>query len=107
MSSVFGKAEVFPSPRGVELHKPGNHDFVLSSDEEGFPSPRGVELHKPWSLGMRLLLALSCVFPSPRGVELHKPRYGTRWNESVGRGFPSPRGVELHKPLTFGVRYNW
>ena len=62
-----------------------------------FPSPRGVELHKPKAvtaliakstMGFRPLAGLSCInlldtetttylgrkrFPSPRGVELHKP----------------------------------
>ena len=89
-----------------------------------FPSPRGVELHKPrttsssWEgrlmIGFRPLAGLSCInriikqdhdiyeqdlFPSPRGVELHKPdsTAAVYYEESIE--FPSPRGVELHKPL--------
>ena len=117
-----------------------------------FPSPRGVELHKPSRLHLakvmftrcfRPLAGLSCInlkifiysknyylkFPSPRGVELHKPGSESlsmsrltqlsfrplaglscinlcqtlshsvdEWNE-----FPSPRGVELHKPGLVGA----
>ena len=37
-----------------------------------FPSPRGVELHKPRQ-GKRMAVNYSVKFPSPRGVELHKP----------------------------------
>ena len=37
---------VFPSPRGVELHKPAIFEQV-NTIQSGFPSPRGVELHKP------------------------------------------------------------
>ena len=116
-----------------------------------FPSPRGVELHKPWcggvlaeiNLSFRPLAGLSCInreqhirlyrrrvgaeFPSPRGVELHKPRSRslslgpriratcfrplaglscinlsiTREPEGYEGLFPSPRGVELHKPFRF------
>ena len=39
-------SELFPSPRGVELHKPSNLSRV-SRMLRLFPSPRGVELHKP------------------------------------------------------------
>ena len=88
---------MFPSPRGVELHKPSGIRYSLFmkkvtgfrplaglscinhispravyDDVFEFPSPRGVELHKPgWTV---LLLVQSLKFPSPRGVELHKPR---------------------------------
>ena len=40
--------EMFPSPRGVELHKPGTLlTLYISPTVIKFPSPRGVELHKP------------------------------------------------------------
>ena len=88
----------FPSPRGVELHKPQEDPGGAQGGDGVFPSPRGVELHKPRfnvsfgifaGRGFRPLAGLSCinhirvmhrtdgtrhVFPSPRGVELHKPR---------------------------------
>ena len=38
-----------------------------------FPSPRGVELHKPRTIKGVIMEACSQTFPSPRGVELHKP----------------------------------
>ena len=38
---------MFPSPRGVELHKPGKKRVYYVIGTERFPSPRGVELHKP------------------------------------------------------------
>ena len=38
-----------------------------------FPSPRGVELHKPPSAKYGYNLLFGFKFPSPRGVELHKP----------------------------------
>ena len=87
-----------------------------------FPSPRGVELHKPsWvsprrargrCICFRPLARLSCInhwsylrdvgpfaaFPSPRGVELHKPGRRARGSTAPGSRFPSPREVELHKP---------
>ena len=63
----------FPSPRGVELHKPITQDVLNESIDEPFPSPRGVELHKPQTsifVGSTMWIRR---FPSPRGVELHKP----------------------------------
>ena len=39
-----------------------------------FPSPRGVELHKPCVCNEYKGTGFALVFPSPRGVELHKPR---------------------------------
>ena len=113
----------FPSPRGVELHKPDATLFHRPSQGE-FPSPRGVELHKPQTefvlpLGFfsrfRPLAGLSCInhvdwaedwhrhtgtFPSPRGVELHKPHAVDEYDLGQLTRFPSPRGVELHKPQT-------
>ena len=38
---------MFPSPRGVELHKPDSTVYVYRGSLLEFPSPRGVELHKP------------------------------------------------------------
>ena len=60
-----------------------------------FPSPRGVELHKRRTTDD--LLIPGRMFPSPRGVELHK--LGEVWSHSWDPEveFPSPRGVELHK----------
>ena len=62
-----------------------------------FPSPRGVELHKPSltfnenkALGecFRPLAGLSCISREAEAFEF----------ETQYREFPSPRGVELHKP---------
>ena len=105
------------------MYTPGDRSGHAWDSAREFPSPRGVELHKPQHLrgrrgttlcgGFRPLAGLSCInlaawsvtrrasfsaFPSPRGVELHKPlnnRFGPENSESK---FPSPRGVELHKP---------
>ena len=87
-----------------------------------FPSPRGVELHKPiLSMTIRLpslrcfrpLAGLSCINPGKglRGEPAMRVRFRPlaglscinldymceqgRWEEVK---FPSPRGVELHKP---------
>ena len=62
----------FPSPRGVELHKPVKAVGAFVPILATFPSPRGVELHKPGDL-YNLLFGFKQKFPSPRGVELHKP----------------------------------
>ena len=62
---------MFPSPRGVELHKP-SQSIAYSRDQNilKFPSPRGVELHKPMisvmilpilALSFRPLAGLSCI----------------------------------------------
>ena len=67
-------------------------------DEREFPSPRGVELHKPRIMVTSVVSRNSGRFPSPRGVELHKPGRKTMQNTNITRKFPSPRGVELHKP---------
>ena len=40
-------AQEFPSPRGVELHKPKVNRQPHNRHSSKFPSPRGVELHKP------------------------------------------------------------
>ena len=91
----------FPSPRGVELHKPRIHSINTPSGLL-FPSPRGVELHKPCLheiftsydtniCSFRPLAGLSCInliVSLPLVVPYAKP-------------FPSPRGVELHKPFPY------
>ena len=43
-----------------------------------FPSPRGVELHKPSDLSSWLTQSCTPSFPSPRKVELHKPAWATK-----------------------------
>ena len=71
---------LFPSPRGVELHKRRTTDDLLIPGRM-FPSPRGVELHKlgeVWSHSWDPEVE----FPSPRGVELHKQK-----SLAYGRGF--------------------
>ena len=65
----------FPSPRGVELHKPGCETARFALIKNEFPSPRGVELHKPCRRAQLPVVSLG-EFPSPRGVELHKPCLG-------------------------------
>ena len=85
---------LFPSPRGVELHKRRTTDDLLIPGRM-FPSPRGVELHKlgeVWSHSWDPEVE----FPSPRGVELHKLKKSRVWPR-IHSVFPSPRGVELHK----------
>ena len=44
---VYVYAQEFPSPRGVELHKPRTALDYSAREIPEFPSPRGVELHKP------------------------------------------------------------
>ena len=90
--------DMFPSPRGVELHKPEVKPVVYVVTAPKFPSPRGVELHKPGDAQASSASLTNTGFPSPRGVELHKPNldYVAKQKEAVE--FPSPRGVELHKP---------
>ena len=66
---------LFPSPRGVELHKPALFDGPAGGGVSEFPSPRGVELHKPtmsvvWLAinlyqSFRPLAGLSCINPAP------------------------------------------
>ena len=95
----------FPSPRGVELHKPFAFDFPLFGHWElvQFPSPRGVELHKPDLPVPGYPVYISIMFPSPRGVELHKPWACVSYQPRDVILFPSPRGVELHKPFEGGA----
>ena len=68
------------------------------TDYDEFPSPRGVELHKPCEDVIDAIDSAT-LFPSPRGVELHKPRGLPHDGEDREPRFPSPRGVELHKPI--------
>ena len=95
--------EEFPSPRGVELHKPScdRQQGVVIFDK--FPSPRGVELHKPAASQVYQDRPATYKFPSPRGVELHKPADCETHDVRTLWAFPSPRGVELHKPRVVGA----
>ena len=115
----------FPSPRGVELHKPGEYECLYdASSASRFRPLAGLScINLAWLLpvgqiaalvGFRPLAGLSCInlgsifafcvawlavkFPSPRGVELHKPLRPGRPRQLGRLRFPSPRGVELHKP---------
>ena len=45
---------MFPSPRGVELHKPLVPYVAICATSAPFPSLRGVELHKPLLLTERM-----------------------------------------------------
>ena len=80
-SLVWAGACVWPTPRGVGLHRGGGVR----------PTPRGVGLPLVWSLipegrGVRSLVWVGgCVRPTPRGVGLHRGG-GVR---------PTPRGVGL------------
>ena len=58
--------------------------------EVQFPSPRGVELHKPIAKWEPRLMR--CWFPSPRGVELHKPRRNDNNSNCAGRVSVASRG---------------
>ena len=112
----------FPSPRGVELHKPSNNCRVCIEFCVCFRPLAGLSCinlglelaaHAAHGARFRPLAGLSCInrdtvihvktdsikFPSPRGVELHKPLWLlVRRSSWDFRSFPSPRGVELHKP---------
>ena len=70
INQMWKTLEQFPSPRGVELHKPrtARRGYPVISK---FPSPRGVELHKPLLVRFDMEVHVD-KFPSPRGVELHK-----------------------------------
>ena len=57
---------------------------------KGFPSPRGVELHKPVIIPRELIGAAK--FPSPRGVELHKPTCVAR-SSCICHGFRPLAGL--------------
>ena len=112
----------FPSPRGVELHKP-REDPTIPLYHTSFPSPRGVELHKPVDQiptsnqllsGFRPLAGLSCInrtlcawvcgsvapisFRPLAGLSCINLARAVRPIRSRRITFPSPRGVELHKP---------
>ena len=138
---------------GLSCINRGSSGQGSSSLSEPFPSPRGVELHKPllftsllmtpWVSSFRPLAGLSCInrvlasapaacraarfrplaglscinlaislrdiarssvkFPSPRGVELHKPCTDYDTYVCAQDVFPSPRGVELHKPIAWAL----
>ena len=62
----------FPSPRGVELHKP-LHEVFYSYETEvcSFRPLAGLSCINP--NGVAIVIATYGLFPSPRGVELHKP----------------------------------
>ena len=55
-------AEEFPSPRGVELHKPMQAPYVSAWHATEFPSPRGVEL----------IISVGYRVKSTRGVQFRK-----------------------------------
>ena len=87
----------FPSPRGVELHKPDATLFHRPSQGE-FPSPRGVELHKPEDV-IEVVAALVHCFRPLAGLSCINPVILNISMSSLPLTFPSPRGVELHKPF--------
>ena len=71
---------------------------MCSSDLDLFPSPRGVELHKPGENVLRMLLLLLTRFRPLAGLSCINPVIVSYLLDHFTIAFPSPRGVELHKP---------
>ena len=74
---------------------------IRLSDE--FPSPRGVELHKPHL--MRSLKAEAKRFRPLAGLSCINRRRAERLADGLGHKFPSPRGVELHKRFIYLILF--
>ena len=87
----------FPSPRGVELHKPYRNVFMCVAVYKGCFRPLAglscinlggkTRRKEKECLSFRPLAGLSCINP-----------YQTFLYHADSLQFPSPRGVELHKP---------
>ena len=58
---------------GLSCINPDTVGYVTYLTMREFPSPRGVELHKPSVVLVAQTRDMLDKFPSPRGVELHKP----------------------------------
>ena len=67
-------------------------------DEREFPSPRGVELHKPRIMVTSVVSRNSGRFPSPRGVELHKPPLCRMQGSALAHCFRPLAGLSCINP---------